>query len=270
MSLAINTNLSSLMAQKNVGTAQSEMATAMQRLSTGLRINSAADDAAGLAIGTRMDSQVRGLNVAIRNTNDAVSMIQTADGTLSTVTGAFQRMRELAVQAANGSNGSGDLTNLDKEYQQLSTEVNRVAGATKFNGIALTSTQAGAFSFQVGANSSDTMSVTTKDATQYLTTPGDLTSSANATTALSAIDTALDSVNSDRATYGAALNRFGFTIQNLNNSVTNQTAAKSRVMDADFGQETANLAKANVLQQAGIAMLTQANQAPNAILGLLR
>lgn len=270
MALVINTNINSLMTQKNVGAAQSDMAAAMQRLSTGLRINSAADDAAGLAIGTRMDSQVRGMNVAIRNTNDAVSMIQTADGALGTITSAFQRMRELSVQAANGSNSSADNALLDTEYQQLSSEVTRVAGATKFNGIAVVAGGAAAFQFQVGADAGDTMSVTTKDATAYLATPGDLTSAANATTAMGALDTALATINTDRSTYGASLNRFAFTVQNLNTSVTNQTAAKSRIMDADFGQETANLAKASVLQQASIAMLTQANQAPNAILGLLR
>lgn len=270
MSLVTNTNLTSLSTQRNVGAAQSQMANAMQRLSTGLRVNSAADDAAGLAIGTRMDSQVRGMNVALRNTNDAVSMIQTADGALSTITDAFQRMRELAVQAANGTNGTDDSALLDTEFQQLSAEVNRVAGSTKFNGLSVVSTGAGAYNFQVGANASDVMSVTTKDATQYLTTPGDLTSAANATTAIGALDDALKGINTDRSTYGASLNRFAFTAQNLNTSVVNQTAAKSRIMDADFGAESANLAKASVLQQAGIAMLSQANQAPNAILSLLR
>lgn len=270
MSLAINTNLSSLTAQKNVSSAQSQMATAMQRLSTGLRINSASDDAAGLAIGTRMDSRIRGMNVALRNTNDAVSMIQTADGALGTITDAFQRMRDLAVQAANGTNSTDDNALINTEYQQLNDEVVRVAGATKFNGIAVVAGGASAFQFQVGADSTDTMSVTTKDATTYLATPGDLTSAANATTALTALDTALGTINTDRSTYGAALNRFAFTVQNLNSSVVNQTAAKSRIMDADFGQETANLAKANVLQQAGIAMLSQANQAPQSILSLLR
>lgn len=270
MSMVINTNTSSLMSQNNVANAQSSMATAMQRLSTGLRINSAADDAAGLAIGTRMDSQVRGMNVAVRNTNDAISMIQTADGSLSTITSAFQRMRELSVQAASGSTSTDDKALLDTEYQSLSSEVGRIANSTKFNNIALTSTDAGSFQFQVGANSTDTVSVTTKDANTYLATPGDLTSAANATTAIGALDTALKAINTDRATYGSNLNRFAFTVQNLNTSITNQTAAKSRVMDADYGAETANLAKSNVLQQASIAMLTQANQAPQAILGLLR
>lgn len=270
MGMGINTNVASLQSQHNVGAAQSNLATAMQRLSTGLRVNSAADDAAGLAIGTRMDSQIRGMNVAVRNTNDAVSMIQTADGALSTITGAFQRMRELSVQAASGTTSDDDKALLNTEYQLLATEVGRVADSTKFNNISVVSDDAGAFQFQVGANADDTVSVTTKDANTYLAAAGDLTTGANATTAMGALDDALKSINTDRATYGATLNRFAFTVQNLNTSIANQSAAKSRVMDADYGQETANLAKANVLQQAGIAMLSQANQAPNAILGLLR
>lgn len=270
MALVINTNISSLNTQRNVGNAQNSLTSAMQRLSTGLRVNSAADDAAGLAIGTRMDSQIRGMNVALRNTNDAVSLVQTADGALGTITDAFQRMRDLAVQASNGTYSDDDLALLDNEYQDLAGEITRIAESTKFNGIAILDADAGAFTFQVGANASETSTVTTTDATTYLATPGDLTSAANATTAIGALDTALDTVNTDRSSYGTALNRFSFTMQNLNTSISNQTAAKSRIMDADFGQESANLAKANVLQQAGIAMLSQANQAPQAILGLDR
>lgn len=270
MAMAINTNVSSLQSQSNVGNAQSSLATAMQRLSTGLRINSAADDAAGLAIGTRMDSQIRGMNVAVRNTNDAISMVQTADGALSTITSAFQRMRELSVQAASGSTSTDDKALLNTEYQSLAEEVGRISDSTKFNNIALTSTDAGTFNFQVGANGTDTVAVTTKDANTYLAAAGDLTSGANATTAIGALDDALKAINTDRATYGSTLNRFAFTVQNLNTSISNQSAAKSRVMDADYGQETANLAKANVLQQSSIAMLAQANQAPSSILSLLR
>lgn len=270
MSLTLNTNMSSLIVQKNLNESQATMAKSMQRITSGLRINSASDDAAGLGIGTRMDSQIRGMNVAVRNTNDGISMLQTADGALGTITSAFQRMRELAVQASNDSNSTTDLANLDKEYQQLNSEVTRISGATKFNNQAIISTDAKTFNFQVGANASDTLSVATTDATTYFATPGDLTSTANAKTAMGALDTALDTVNTDRATYGAALNRFDFTVQNLTNSINNQTAAKSRIMDTNYSQETASLAKSTVLQQAGVAMLSQANQSPNTILSLLR
>lgn len=270
MSLGINTNMSSLMAQTNLAKTQSSMATAMQRLSSGLRINSAADDAAGLAIGTSMDSQIRGMNVAVRNANDGVSLVQTADGALDTMTGVFQRMRELATQASNGTYSANDYTQMDTEYQQLSSEITRISGTTQFNSLKVNSTDAGVFTFQVGANSGETMTVTTGDATKYLTTPGDLSNAANANTAMGALDTALTSLNSDRSVYGAALNRFGFTIQNLNASIQNTTASRGRIMDADYGQETANLAKTQVLQQAGIAMLSQANQSGNQILSLLR
>lgn len=270
MSLVLNTNLASLNTQRILANNQSATATAMQRLSSGLRINSAKDDAAGLAIASKMDSQIRGLNVAIRNANDGTSLLQTADGALSTMGDVFQRMRELAVQASNGGYGTTDYAQLDKEYQSLSSEVTRIAGQTKFNGLDILKGKAGAFDFQVGADAGQTLSVTTTDATTYLATPGDVTSSANATTAIGALDTALASLNTDRSNYGAGLSRLDFTSQNLKTSVENQTAARSRIMDADYSQESANLAKQQVLQQAGIAMLAQANQQPQQILSLLR
>ncbi len=267
MTQTINTNLASLNAQRNTTTSQSSLSTSMQRLSSGLRVNSAKDDAAGLAIGERMNAQIRGMNVAIRNANDGISLAQTADGALATVSDALQRMRELAVQAANGSNGTTDRANLDTEYQQLSQEITRIATQTKFNGTAIIDTGAGAQTFQVGANSGDTLTVTT---TAITTVVGDLTSAANANTALGAIDTKLDSINTDRATYGAAMNRFSFAISNLQIGAENQTAARSRIMDADFASETANLSRANILQQAGNAMVAQANQLPQQVMALLR
>lgn len=270
MSLVINTNLLSLYTQNTLAKTQQATNTAMERLSSGLRINSARDDAAGLAISTRMDSQIRGMNVAVRNANDGVSLMQTADGALATMSDIFQRMRELAVQGSNATYGTADSAQLDKEYQQLSTEASRIATSTKFNGLSIISTGAGSYTFQVGANAGETEAVTTGDATTYLATPGDLTSAANSTTAIGALDTALSSLNGDRSVYGAALNRFDFTVQNLQNSVQNQTAAKSRIVDADFASETATLAKQNVLQQAGVAMLSQANQMPNLVLSLLK
>jgi flagellin len=267
MSLSINTNLLSLNAQRNLGTSQMSLATSMQRLSSGLRINSAADDAAGLAIATRMDAQVRGINVAIRNANDGISLAQTAEGALATVTDALQRMRELAVQAQNGSNGTSDRANLDTEYQQLSAEITRLAAQTKFNGIAIIGAGAGGQTFQVGANNGNTLTITTVAVT---TVAGGVTTAAAASTAVAALDTALDTITSNRATYGAAISRFGMAISNLSITGENQTAAKGRIMDADFATETANLSRAQILQQAGTAMIAQANQQPNLVLNLLK
>jgi flagellin len=267
MPQTINTNVSSLNAQRNLNTSQSSLSTAMQRLSSGLRVNSSKDDAAGLAIADRMNTQVRGIAVAIRNANDGISLAQTAEGALATVTDALQRMRELAVQAQNGSNGTGDRANLDTEYQQLSAEITRIATQTKFNGIAIVGAGAGAQVFQVGPNGGDTLTVTT---TTVTTVGGGLTTAALASTALGAIDTALDTINTSRATYGAVMSRFSFAMSNLSITGENQSAARGRIMDADYAAETANLSRAQILQQAGTAMVAQANQLPQQVLTLLR
>jgi flagellin len=267
MPMTINTNVSSLNAQRNSSTSQTSLSTSLERLSSGLRINSSRDDAAGLAIADRMNAQIRGINVAIRNANDGISLAQTAEGALSTVTDVLQRMRELAVQAQNGSNGTSDRTNLNTEYQQLSQEITRIAGQTKFNGTAIVGSGAGANVFQVGANNGDTLTITTS---QVNTVAGDLTSVTNASTAVSAIDTALDTITTNRATYGAAMNRFQFAISNLQITGENQAAARGRIMDADCAQDTANLSRAQILQQAGTAMVAQANQLPQQVLSLLR
>jgi flagellin len=263
----INTNISSLNAQRNLNASQSSLATSMQRLSSGLRVNSSRDDAAGLAIADRMNAQIRGTNVAIRNANDGISLAQTAEGGLQTVTDALQRMRELAVQAQNGSNGTSDRADLDAEYQQLSAEITRIATQTKFNGNAIIGGGAGAQTFQVGANNGDTLTVTT---TAVTTVGGDILTAANASTALAAIDAKLDVITTDRANYGAAMSRFEFAIQNLSITAENQTAARGRIMDADFAAETANLARAQILQQAGTAMVAQANAQPQTVLNLLK
>jgi flagellin len=267
MPQTINTNVQSLNAQRNLNTSQSSLATSMQRLSSGLRVNSAKDDAAGLAIAERMNTQVRGINVAIRNANDGISMAQTAEGALATVTEALQRMRELAVQAQNATNGTGDRANLDTEYQALSQEITRIAAQTKFNGVAVVGAGAGAQVFQVGPNGGDTLTITTSTIT---TVGGSLTTAANASTALGAIDTTLTTITTDRATYGAAMSRFGMAIQNLMITGENQSAARGRIMDADYAAETSNLARAQILQQAGNAMVAQANQLPQQVLQLLR
>src|SRR4029453_4511042 len=179
MAMSINTNNISLNAQRNLTASQGSLATSMQRLSSGLRVNSAGDDAAGLAIATRMNAQVRGINVAIRNANDGISLAQTAEGALATVTDALQRMRELAVQAQNGSNGTTDRANLDTEYQQLSAEITRIAAQTKFNGVAIVGPSAGAQVFQIGPNGGDTLTITT---TTVTTVGGGLTTAALAAT----------------------------------------------------------------------------------------
>jgi flagellin len=267
MAMTINTNVVSLNAQRNLTMSQSSLATSMERLSSGLRVNSAKDDAAGLAIADRMNAQLRGINVAIRNANDGISLAQTAEGALATMTDALQRMRELAVQAQNGSNGTGDRINLDGEYQALSAEVTRIAAQTKFNGKAIVGADAGAQVFQVGANNGDTLTITTAT---VATVTGDVLTAGAASTALDAIDTKLDAVNTNRATYGAAMSRFGMAIQNLQIAGENQAAARGRIMDADFAAETANLSRAQILPQAGSAMVAQANQLPNQVLALLR
>ena len=267
MPQTINTNISSLNSQRHLNSSQTSLATSMERLSSGLRVNSSKDDAAGLALAARMNAQIRGTNVAIRNANDGISLAQVAEGALATVTDALQRMRELAVQAQNGSNGTGDRSNLDTEYQQLSAEITRIATQTRFNGAAIVGAGAGAQTFQIGANNGDTLTITT---VAVVTVTGDLLTAANASTALAAIDTRLDTISTNRATYGAALSRFGFAISNLSITAENQSAARGRIMDADFAAETANLSRAQILQQAGTAMVAQANQLPQSVLALLR
>ena len=267
MPMTINTNVNSLNAQRNLAASQGSLATSMERLSSGLRINSAKDDAAGLAIADRMNAQIKGINVSVRNANDGISLAQTAEGALSTVTDVLQRMRELAVQAQNGSNGTSDRANLDTEYQQLSSEITRIAAQTKFNGTAIVGASAGAQTFQIGANNGDTLTITTATVT---TVAGGLTTAALASTAVAALDTALDTITTSRATYGAMINRFQFAITNLQVTGENQNAARGRIMDADFASETANLARSQILQQAGTAMVAQANQLPNQVLSLLR
>lgn len=267
MPMVINSNMNSMTAQRNLAMNQSSLSTSMQRLSSGLRVNNASDDAAGLAIATRMDSQVRGITVAIRNANDGISLAQTAEGASATTVDVLQRMRELAVQAQNASNGTSDRANLDTEYQALSSEITRIAEATKFNGTAIVGSAAGAQVFQIGSNNGDTLTVTTATIT---TVAGGLTTAALASTALAAIDTEIGVQTTARASYGAAINRLGFAVSNLAISGENQAAAKGRIMDADFAAETSNLSRAQILQQAGNAMIAQANQQPQQVMALLR
>ena len=263
----INTNTASLNAQRNLAGTAVSLGTAMQRLSSGLRVNSAKDDAAGLAIAERMNTQTRGMNVAIRNANDAISLAQTAEGALGAITNNLQRMRELAVQAANGTNGTTDIAALDAEYQLLAAENTRVIGATKFNSQALLSA-ATPFQFQVGANSGESITITSVIPVQTAATLG--ATNATASAQLAVIDTDLNLMNSIRATWGASQNRFEGVIANLRVAAENSAAARGRIMDADYAMETANLSRAQVLQQAGTAMVAQANQLPQSVLSLLR
>ena len=292
----INTNLASLNAQRNLAASQGSLSTSMQRLSSGLRVNSAKDDAAGLAIAERMNAQVRGMNVAIRNSNDGISLAQTAEGALGKIGDNLQRMRELAVQAANDTNGDSDRNALDNEYKQLALENERIISGTKFNGQELLTGAGGAggtFNFQIGANTQagiDTVSIVTTNMaddmigvdnsgtggedSSAIKTLGDTatlgTTAAAARLAMDAIDNSLDKVNSLRSTFGAYQNRFEAIISNLQVAAENQTAARSRIMDADFAVETANLSRAQILQQAGTSMVAQANQQPQSVLALLQ
>ncbi len=287
MPQTINTNIVSTNAQRNTSTSQSSLAVSMQRLSSGLRVNSAKDDAAGLAIAERMTSQVRGMNAAIRNANDGISMSQTAEGAMGKVADSLQRMRELSVQAANATNSNSDKDSLDKEFGELAKEIQRVVGGTSFNGINILGAGAGAFQFQVGANTTanDTIDITTTDLTSDATITAvagtDNTGNARAVidntataadikTVIDNIDLALDTVSSQRAVMGASQSRFDSVISNLQISVESQTAAKSRIMDTDFAAETANLSRSQILQQAGNAMVAQANQLPQQVMTLLR
>jgi flagellin len=281
MSATINTNVVSLNAQRNLSASQASLSMSMQRLSSGLRVNSAKDDAAGLAIAERMNAQVRGMNVAVRNANDGISMAQTAEGALSKVSDSLQRMRELAVQARNSTNSNSDKDSLNKEFAQLQSEINRVIGGTTFNGKAIIGADGTAMDFQIGANttSNDTVTVTTSNlnsdtniaaitaSTAVIDSTADATAIASV---ISSIDATLDTVNNQRATFGATQSRFESIISSLQQGVENQSAARGRIMDADFASETANLSRAQILQQAGTAMVAQANQLPQQVLQLLR
>jgi flagellin len=287
MSMTINTNVMSMNAQRNTAMNSMSMSTTLQRLSSGLRVNSAKDDAAGLAIATRMDSQVRGMNVAIRNANDGISLAQTAEAGMSTITDMLQRMRELTVQASNSTNttgSGGDIDKLNDEYTQLGLEVQRNLQSVQFNGQTLLSGSSVDYTFQVGANSGATQQITVSAANINIGTGAvsavfgtggasglNISAAAsNASAVLSAIDSAISAVNTARAKLGAVQSRFENTISFLRSASENQSAAKGRIIDADFASETANLSRVQILQQAGTAMIAQANQVPQNVLSLLR
>jgi len=295
----VNTNVNASIAQNALVRNERQMNTAMERLSTGQRINSAADDAAGLAISSRMTSQIRGLDVGIRNANDAISMISTADGALIEVGNMLQRMRELALQAANGTTTSADRDYLNQEYKNLIVEIERIAQNTQWNGGTILQGSANGSSstvkFQVGANGGQTVAVNFGNIEQSAgtifyqldasagtagtnsaaagwhisagTAAAAVTTTANAMTT---IDSAITVVNSQRATFGAAMNQLTYAVDNLSNVKVNAEAARSRVLDTDYASETSELARTQIIQQAGTAMLAQANQLPQTVLSLLQ
>jgi flagellin len=282
MALTVNTNVTSLSVQKNLNRSTDALSTSMTRLSSGLKINSAKDDAAGLQIATRMTAQIRGQNVAAKNANDGISMAQTAEGALQESTNILQRMRELAVQSRNDTNGTADRTALNAEFGQMSDELTRIANSTQVNGKNLLDGSAGTMSLQVGSNTGsanriDLVLSSKFDAATLSVASGTVaitgtsaTASANIDNAITAIDAALASINSTRANLGASQNRLTSTISNLNNITENVTAAQGRIQDTDFAAETANLTKQQTLQQASTAVLAQANQLPSAVLKLLQ
>jgi len=275
MTTVINTNVASLTAQRTLAKSSLEMAIALQRLSSGLRINSAKDDAAGLALSERLTSQVRGYNQAIRNAGDGISLVQTAEGGIEAITNSLQRMRELAVQAANFSLTTDDRTAVNAEFSELRKEIDRVAGQTKFNGKQLLDGSFTTSAFQVGANVNETIDVAAianlAASALGLTAAGvDMSSAANANTAITAVQTAIDTVTTARSKLGASINRFEQTISNLRVTVENLTSARSRIQDADFAAETAALTRLQILQQSGMAVLSQANNLPQSVLALLR
>ncbi|CAN2043334.1 flagellin [Candidatus Magnetomoraceae bacterium gMMP-13] len=285
MGLVINTNVQSLNARRNLGISQRMMNKALERLSSGLRINSARDDAAGLAISDRMYAQIRGLNQAVRNANDGISLAQTAEGALQESTNILQRMREIAVQSANDTNTSSDRANLQLEINELRSEIDRIAENTTFNGITLLDGTFSSQYFQVGANANQTIDVdiiSAQSTSLGIASSGTITGSGSTVNdasitsrtasniAIAIFDAAIDNISSIRATLGAKQNRFLSTIANLESVSENISASRSRILDADFASETANLTKSQILMQAGTAMLAQANQLPQQVLALLQ
>jgi flagellin len=274
MALSVNTNVTSMNAQNQMAKSQDALKTSFARLASGMRINSASDDAAGLGIAKSMNAQVRSYAVAERNTNDGISMLQTADGGAEQVHGLLTRMRELAVQASNGSMSSNDLTNIDTEYQQNLQEIDRVSSSVQFNGINLLSGSSASKSFQVGIGtaSSDRIDVNFGgvDASGLAVNGSSVTSFTNAQASITKLDSAIQNLSKTRAGFGASMNRFGSAVTNLQSMQTNTAASLSRIQDTDIASETANLSKNQVLTQAGSAILSQANQTPQAALSLLR
>jgi flagellin len=268
----INTNVSALRAQNGSRMAQNELSTAMARLSSGKRINSGKDDAAGLAIATRMDANVRGFGQAIRNANDGISLAQTAEGALSETSNILVRMRELAVQSANGTLATSDRAAVQTEVTQLVAQIGDIATRTNFNGTALLNSATTSINVQTGVATGQNVAIAIGDMTATGLGVGtvDLSTAAGASTALGLLDTAIDTVATQRASLGAVQNRLDATVNNLTSTVTNLSESKSRIEDADYSVETTKLAAAQILSQASTAMLAQANQSQQGVMNLLR
>jgi flagellin len=277
--MIINTNIPAINSQRMLDKTHNELSTSMERLSSGLRVNSAKDDAAGLAISDKMTSQIRGMTVAIRNANDGISLAQNAESAMGTMTETMQRMRDLAVQSANDAAvTSSDREKIQTEFKQLNDELSRIISNTQFNGKAIINgSLSGGFAIQVGANTATdnriSIDIANLSGTITAVTAASIGSNATATgasAAIDALDAAIAAIDTSRATLGAIQNRFTTTINNLQSSIENQSAARSRIMDADFAKETASLSRSQILQQAGTAMLAQANQLPQSVLKLLQ
>jgi flagellin len=274
MAMIINTNISAIAAQNSLRTSSLNQQTSMERLSSGLRINNAKDDAAGLAISSRMTAAIRGMDMASRNANDGISATQTAEGSLAAIQDSLQRIRELAVQAANTTNGTADLTSLNTEATSLLSEIDRVVGVTTFNGNSLINGSFSGKAIQVGfsSTSNDSISITiANSSTSALGVASiSLASTTGASTALGLLDSAINTVTATRSSMGAYQNQLNAAITNLSNTSMNLTAARSRILDTDYAKETTNLAKAQIIQQAATAMLAQANQSSQTVLALLK
>ncbi|MEQ9994805.1 flagellin [Pectobacterium versatile] len=271
----INTNVMSLITQNNLNKSQSSLGTAIERLSSGLRINSAKDDAAGQAIANGMTAQIKGLTQASRNANDGISLVQTAETNLNEINNNLQRIRELSVQAASDTNTTENRESIALEISQRVSEIDRITNTAKFNGIDLL--KGGSITIQVGANTSADDAITIGSSALISSSAADLgvtglqvSTAAAATASISAIDAALKQVDTARSNLGAIQNRFESTITNLNSTVNNLSAARGRIEDADYATEVSNMSKANILQQAGTSVLSQANQVPQNVLSLLR
>ncbi|MGL6147798.1 MAG: flagellin [Plesiomonas sp.] len=274
MSLSVHTNQPSLTAQRSLAGTQLSLNTSQQRLSTGLRINSAKDDAAGLQIANRMETQTRGLSVAQRNAADGISMSQTAEGAMKEASSILQRQRELALQSSNGTNTSADKTALNEEFTALNEELTRIQKTTSFAGKALFASGGltSGISFQVGAEmtSADKITVKVDTSAAFASPSKGIAGSADITKVVEGLDKSIAAMGSSMAQLGAVQNRFQSTINNLSNIEENVSVAKGRIMDADIAKESANMTKQNMMMQAGISVLSQANQTPSMIMGLLR
>jgi len=269
----VNTNTNALFAQNALKTNNRNLSTAIEQLSSGSRINSAKDDAAGMAIASTMTAQIRGLNQAVRNANDGISMLQTAEGSMGQQANILQRMRELAVQASTGTYSSSQRGYLQTEFSALTTQIGNIASQTTWNGMNILDGSTSGYAIQVGTASGQTISVSIANVTTSssgLGVSGDISTASGATTAISTINTALDTLNSARATIGAGINQLTYAADNMTNTIQNYAASKSQIADTDYATATSNMARAQIIQQAATAMLAQANQSPQYVLALLR